>query len=156
MAGANLRYLALRRRIAGLLADEPHAGVTLVALVGELYRGLPHYRVIGFFRVVDDMLELVAGRGADLAAAAGGLARAAQETASLVFVPDIRRDERARPADEGVVGEIAVPVLQLGEVVGVIDVQSDRLGSLGPGDRDLLQWLAGELGSRFRAEIGSR
>ncbi len=154
MASANLRYLALRRRLAGLLAEEVTPPISLVTLVRELYRGLPHYRVLGIFVVAGERLELTAGHGADagaVAAMGSGLARVARESRVTIFVPDIGGDARARPVQAGIVGELAVPILHEGSTVGVIDVQSDRSGALGFGDRELLQWLAEQIGPRVRA-----
>jgi GAF domain-containing protein len=159
MASANLRYLALRQRIAGLLMGNVSPPVSLAALVRELYRGLPHYRAIGIFAVEGKQIELVAGHGADagaVASAGTGLARVAAETGATVFVADVSRDERARPVYDGIVGELAVPILRGDTAVGVIDVQSDRPGALGFGDRELLQWLAEQLGPRIRAEVSSQ
>lgn len=159
MAGANLRYLAIRRRLATLISADPHMRMPLDVLVGELYRALPHYRVIVLFRVVDVPFELVAVRGVDPAMAAGaavGLARVAQQTGEMLFVPDIRRDERVRPAREGIVGEIALPIAHADRVVGVLDVQSDRPGALALADRELLQWLAGEMGPGIVKPFASR
>ena len=156
MPSANLRYLALRQRIAGLLTKEATSPLSLAALVRELYRGLPHYCVLGIFRVEGERLELVASHGADagtVASTGAGLACVAAETRATVFVTDISRDERARPVYEGIAGELAVPILQGATVVGVIDVQSDRPGALGFGDRELLQWLAEQLGPWIRAGV---
>lgn len=156
MASANLRYLALRQRIAGLLMEEVQLPVSLAALARELYRGLPHYRVLGIFTVEGKRLELAASHGADagtVASAGTGLARVAAETRMTVFVSDISRDERARPVYDGIAGELAVPILHKETAAGVIDVQSDRPGALGFGDRELLQWLAEQLGPRIRAEV---
>ncbi|MDQ3901027.1 MAG: hypothetical protein M3319_11525, partial [Actinomycetota bacterium] len=54
---------------------------------------------------------------------------------------------------EDIAGDLAVPILHGSTVVGVIDVQSDRPGALGFGDRELLQWLAEQLGPRLRAGV---
>jgi L-methionine (R)-S-oxide reductase len=156
MASPNLRYLALRQRLTGMLSEEGASQLSLAVLVRELYRGLPHYRVLGIFRVEGDQLELAAGHGsaAETVASMGdGLARVAAETRATIFVSDISRDERARPVDEEIAGELTVPILHSGTVVGVIDVQSDRHGALGFGDRELLQWLAEQLGPRLQGGV---
>src|ERR671933_2065285 len=100
MPSANLRYLALRQRIAGMLTEEATSPLSLAVLVRELYRGLPHYRVLGIFRVEGERLELAASHGADVgnvASTGASLACAAAETRATVFVTDISRDDRARP-----------------------------------------------------------
>ena len=156
MASPNLRYLALRQRLSGLLTEEAISPPSLAELVRELYRGLPHYRVLGIFTVEGERLELAAGRGADteaMASTGAGLARVAAESRATVFVTDISRDDRARPVYEDIAGELAVPILHGATAVGVIDVQSDRPGALGFGDRELLQWLAEQLGPRLRAGV---
>lgn len=152
MASTHLRYLALRRRIAGLLADDPSSDV-LTTLVRELYRALPHYQVITIFKYAEDCLAVVAVRGIELEAAAqlaGGLARTAAENRAPLRIPDLSRDQRSRPAYTGIVAELVVPISYAGSVAGVIDVQSDRPGALGPGDQDLLHWLGGQIGERVQ------
>ncbi len=155
MASANLRYLAIRRRLAPLLVEDVPHGTLVEKIIGELYRSLSHYSAIAYFRVEDDGLSMVVGRGLgegevdDVLRA--GLAGVVAREGRLLFVPDVARNPRARPVREMVVGELLVPVVHDGAAMGVIDVQSERPNGLGLGDRELLSWLAAQLTASDRA-----
>ncbi len=151
MASANLRFLALRKRLAALLDTDAPAEDLLDRLLGELYRALPHYAVVGYLRADAGGLTVLAIRGADVAASAAlasGAAWMAAEARAPIFIPDLTQDERARPLREAIVAELAIPALRDDELLGVLAVQSDRRGALGLGDRELLTWLAAQLSKR--------
>lgn len=148
MASANLRYLALRKRLVVVFQTGAASSTILRSTVRELYRSLPHYSVIALFRVKGERLVLVGVQGAEVTEAeamAGGLARVALERQQPVLLPSVTGDERVRPALPTIAGEFVVPIVLGDRTVGVIDVQSERPGGLGQGDRELLQWLAERL-----------
>ena len=152
MASANLRYIALRSRLAALLEAEP--GMLLDSVVRELYRALPHYTAIVFFRVEQGGLAAIAAHGLDVSQAANmgeGLAAVAVSGGQVVFAPDLTHDRRARPLHEEMRGELAVPALHGGHATLVLDVQSRRAGGLTFYDRELLVWLAERLVERALA-----
>jgi putative methionine-R-sulfoxide reductase with GAF domain len=144
---ANLRYLALRKRLAGLIAGTADA-VPYGRIVHELYRGLPHYTAIAVFTVTGDGLVLLAGHGITEEQAqemAGGLAAATVASRTPLLIPDVSRDGRVRPISEEITAELVVPVLRDDLTAFVIDVQSQRYATLGRADQELLGWLAREL-----------
>lgn len=66
-----------------------------------------------------------------------------------LLVPDVEKEPRylyyeGLPETRS---ELAVPIQVKGKVVGVLDVQSDRKGGLAEGDMELVQALAGQIGS---------
>jgi phosphoserine phosphatase RsbU/P len=63
--------------------------------------------------------------------------------AEAVLVNDVLADDRYRPFDalEETRSELAVPLLLDGELVGVLDVQSDRPAAFGPDDLFILETL---------------
>jgi putative methionine-R-sulfoxide reductase with GAF domain len=144
---ANLRYLALRKRLAGLLAGTASAD-PYTRIVDELYRGLPHYTAIAVFAVAGEGLVLLAGHGVTEAQAqemARGLAAATIASRVPLLIPDVSRDPRVRPISEEITAELVVPVLRDDLTAFVIDVQSERYATLGRADQELLGWLAHEL-----------
>lgn len=152
MASANLRFLALRKRLTALLDIDAPAEDLLDRLLSELYHALPHYAVVGYLRADAGRLTVLAIRGADAAAAAAlasGAAWMAAEARAPMFIPDLGQDERARPLREGIIAELAIPALRDDELLGVLVVQSDRGGALGLGDRELLTWLAVQVSKRL-------
>lgn len=142
--GANLRYIALRKRFAAMLSEAADR-VPLERIVVELYRSLPHYTAIAIFAVTAEGLALQASHGITDEQAhqmATGLAATAVADGKPLLIPDITRDTRARPLSEAIVAELVVPALNNDVPSLVIDVQSDRYASLGRADQDLLTWLA--------------
>jgi sigma-B regulation protein RsbU (phosphoserine phosphatase) len=71
-----------------------------------------------------------------------GLTGAAAASRQPVLVADVRRDPRYLNALDAVRAELAVPMLARGTVVGVIDVQSTRVGAYTEYDRSLLRVIA--------------
>lgn len=142
--GANLRYIALRKRFTAMFSEAGNI-VALERIVDELYRSLPHYTAIAVFAVNPEGLVLQASHGVTDEQAqqmAAGLAAGAVADGKPLLVPDITRDTRARPLSDTIVAELVVPALNNDVPILVIDVQSDRYASLGRSDLDLLTWLA--------------
>lgn len=74
------------------------------------------------------------------------VARAAR-TGEIVIVDDVRQtdDWLANPLLPDTYAEMAVPIIVEKQVVGVLDVQEDRVGGLDEGDADLLRSLANQV-----------
>lgn len=71
----------------------------------------------------------------------------------MVVANDVEREPRYRPSSvppENTRSELAVPLIFMGEVLGVLDVQSDRLNAFGEDDRFLLEALADNIASAMR------
>ncbi|MEK7277753.1 MAG: GAF domain-containing protein, partial [Chloroflexota bacterium] len=64
-----------------------------------------------------------------------------------LLVNDVEREPHYHFAPElaETRSELAVPILSAGQVVGVLDVQSDRTGAFAAADRDMLQTIAAHL-----------
>ncbi len=71
-----------------------------------------------------------------------GLTGAAAATRQPVLVADVRKDPRYLNAVDAVRAELAVPMVARGKVVGVIDVQSTRVGAYTEYERSLLRVIA--------------
>ena len=63
----------------------------------------------------------------------------------VALIPDVSLDPDYVPGFENTIMELAVPIFHGNVVVGVINIESDHPGHLGPEDRDLLQVLAGQI-----------
>ena len=78
-----------------------------------------------------------------------GITGAAAQEMRTVIVNDVRHDPRYVETIEGVLSEIAVPLVARGKLVGVIDVQALEPNSFGDNERKLLELI----GSRFSLAI---
>lgn len=145
--GANLRYIALRKRLGALLSASTEQ-VPYQQIIDELYRGLPHYTAIAVFAVTAEGLMLQASHGVTDRQAGQmteGLAAASVASKQPLLVPDLTNETRSRPISEAIIAELAVPMLRDDTPILVIDIQSDRYASLGRSDQELLLWLAHEM-----------
>ncbi len=78
-----------------------------------------------------------------------GITGAAATTREPILVNDVRKDPRYLSALDAVRSELAVPMVNRGKLVGVIDVQSTRLDAYTEYDKSLLRLIA----SRVAAAI---
>lgn len=86
-----------------------------------------------------------------LDAPASLVARAAR-TGEIVWVSDVRevRDWLPNPLLQDTYSEMVVPIMLEGQVVGVLDVQEDRVAGFDEGDANLLRSLAGHVAVAIR------
>lgn len=71
-----------------------------------------------------------------------GICGAAATAKTTIIVDDVNADPRYLACSLETKSEIVVPILLDGEVLGEIDIDSDRTAAFGPGDRDLLERVA--------------
>jgi len=71
-----------------------------------------------------------------------GITGTAAQNREAILVKDVRQDDRYLNAIDAVRTELAVPMLTRGRLVGVIDVQSTRLGAYQEDDRSMLRLIA--------------
>jgi sigma-B regulation protein RsbU (phosphoserine phosphatase) len=71
-----------------------------------------------------------------------GIVGAAAATREPVLAEDVRRDPRYLNALDAVRSELAVPMIARGRLVGVIDVQSTRIGTYTERERTMLRLIA--------------
>ena len=87
----------------------------------------------GYPKKLNVVLPLDADKGVSLRVAVTG---------KPVFVPDIRRERDYIPGRPGMLSELAVPIKNGETVLGVLNVESERLKAFGKSDRELLEILA--------------
>jgi len=78
---------------------------------------------------------------------AGAIVTKVVTTGTPLLLPDVRREPLYLPLPglEEVRSELAVPLKFKGQVVGVLDVESDRLAAFDEGDLKVLEALAGQI-----------
>ena len=102
-----------------------------------------------FFIVEEKKLRLTAHRGypekLDVAFSLKedkGISVKAAKTGKPIFVPDIRMEKAYVPGRLGMLCELAVPIKAGKDVLGVLNVESERLDAFDKNDSDLLEILA--------------
>ncbi|MFZ6027375.1 MAG: GAF domain-containing protein [Chloroflexota bacterium] len=178
---AQIQQSLVRRGRQVQLSTQIAQNIASAASLDELYRqvvsdvkeqfGYYHVQLLRYDSNLD-AVTLVVGYGeigrkmlaADHRLPMGtGLIGTAASTGETMLRPDLTDDPNWHPNPllPETKGEIAVPI-KLGEqVMGVLDVQSNRVGALGVEDRQLLEGLCGQIAvainqTRLRAEMEER
>ena len=114
--------------------------------LAEAVRSLGNYRWTGVYDVGNEMVSIIAYSGAGAPAyptfaITEGLTGAAIRKKATVLVGDVQSDPRYLTAFGSTLSEIIVPVVnpQSGEVVGTIDVESERANAFSARDQRLLE-----------------
>jgi PAS domain S-box-containing protein len=71
-----------------------------------------------------------------------GVSVKAARTRRPIFVPDVRKEKAYVPGLLGMLSELAVPVKTNNKVLGVLNVESERLAAFDENDRELFEILA--------------
>jgi GAF domain-containing protein len=112
--------------------------------IAELIRASRSFHWVGVYAVEGGEIAGIGWTGTQAPAfprfpATQGLCGAALALREPVVVPDVTRDPRYLTTFSTTASEAVVPVLRHGAVVGLIDVESDRLNAFIPPDIDFLK-----------------
>ncbi len=119
-----------------------------MCITAEMIRAACEYRWVGIYKIVRGDFVIVAKTGKCPPAyprfpITQGLAGAAVESKQAVMVADVHKDPRYLPTFGSTQSEIVVPVIaESGKVVGLIDVESEKLNAFTENDRDFLEHAA--------------
>jgi len=115
----------------------------------EMVRAERDYRWIGIYKIERGEFIIAAGTGSEPPAyprfpISQGLCGAVAETRETLIVGDVQKDPRWLPAFHTTYSEIVVPMIceSNGQVVGVIDVESEKRNAFTEDDRDFLEHVA--------------
>ncbi|MEM2367522.1 MAG: PAS domain S-box protein, partial [Candidatus Bathyarchaeia archaeon] len=108
------------------------------------------FKNVDFFLVVGKKLRLVKTRGLSFTPKIAlpldgnkGITVVAAKTGKTVYVPDVRREKAYVEAGiKGILSELAVPVKIGNRVLGVLNVESEKLAAFDEEDKKLLEILA--------------
>jgi L-methionine (R)-S-oxide reductase len=123
-------------------------GPNHLCTMAEMIRAACDYRFVGIYKIVRDEFVIQAKTGACPPAyprfpVSQGLAGAALEAKQAIMVADVHKDPRYLPTFGSTQSEIVVPVItEAGKVVGLIDVESEKLNAFTENDRDFLEHAA--------------
>jgi diguanylate cyclase (GGDEF)-like protein/PAS domain S-box-containing protein len=138
--------------VGRLLAEQGPVPPALDAMLGELESRLG-YRFLALYLRDADGLRLGAQRGyaivPDRIPADRGIIGRVYRTGRPVLVADVGSDPDYVPGDAAVVGEIAVPLLGDGSILGVLNIESTEANGLTSGDLR----VAGAVADRLSAAL---
>jgi GAF domain-containing protein len=136
--------------IRSAIAAAPNANGAMQQAVRLLKDAVPHYTWAGIYLI--DGEELVLGPFLGKPSPhtriplGRGICGAAATAKTTIIVDDVNADPRYLACSLETKSEIVVPIMNGPEVLGEIDIDSDRPAAFGAGDRALLEQVAGLLG----------
>ena len=135
-------YESLLPQLAALIEGEPDLTANLANIAAAL-RETFHWWWVGFYWVKDNQLVLAPFQGSIACTRIGfgkGVCGTAWKNASTLLVPDVDKFPGHIACSSSSVSEIVVPVLNVeGQVVGVLDVDSERYDVLDETDVNYLE-----------------
>ena len=132
--------------IRSAVAAAPNAGSAMTQAVRLLKDGIPYYSWVGIYLLDGDELVLGPFLGKPsphtrIPLGRGICGAAATEKATII-VDDVNADDRYLACSIETKSEIVVPIMEDGDVLGEIDIDSDTPAAFGAADRELLEHVA--------------
>jgi L-methionine (R)-S-oxide reductase len=116
----------------------------------EMIRAARNYRWLAVYKIVKDEFVILAGTGNEPPAypqfpITQGLCGAALDSGKPIIVGDVHKDPRHLPAFHTTRSEIVVPMRNNEHrcILGMLDVESDKLNAFGEEDREFLERAGG-------------
>ena len=150
-------YAQVRLAIESLLDGEDDWVSAMATVVSELHGAFGYYHWTGFYRAPKGVRELrvgpyQGGHGCLRIPFDRGVCGAAARTGDTQLVPDVHAFEGHIACASTTQSEVVVPVrTPAGEVIAVLDVDSDDPAAFRDVDRVALEHLCEELGRRYGA-----
>jgi len=146
-------YAAVEQEIRRELAQAGNKTQAMTRSVDILKARLPDYTWVGIYELFGNELVLGPFRGkpsphTHIPVGRGICGAAAAEKATIV-VDDVNADPRYLACSLETRSEIVVPIMRKGEVLGELDVDSDRPAAFGPEDKRLLETVAAVLAEKL-------
>jgi L-methionine (R)-S-oxide reductase len=148
-----LQHAETLKKIHELVAAEPDATRAMEGVVRTLEAASPDYTWVGIYLLYGNELVLGPFVGkpsphTHIPVGRGICGAAAAEKATIV-VDDVNADPRYLACSLDTKSEIVVPIMLDGNVLGEIDIDSDRTAAFGQADRELLEHVAALLAPKL-------
>jgi len=148
-------YTDVRRRIASLLDGETDWTAAMATVACELHHSFEYYHWTGFYRAVSEDLLIVGpyqgGHGCLRIPFDKGVCGAAARTRKTQLVPDVEDVPDHIACSSSTRSEVVLPVLTPGgDLLAVLDVDSDNLAAFDETDQQQLEALCADLGGQFQ------
>ena len=139
--------------ISRQIQSEADQDGAMAAAVATLKRRMPDYSWVGIYLLDGNELVLGPFEGqpsphARIPLGRGICGAAASEKATII-VDDVNADPRYLACSIETKSEIVVPIMAGGDVLGEIDIDSDRQAAFAAADKTLLEAVAAQLAARM-------
>ena len=142
------------QRITSILDGENDWVTAMATVVCELHNAFDHYHWTGFYRTTSpDLLKIgpyQGGHGCLVIPFDKGICGAAARTGETQDVPDVHARPEHIACSSSTNSEVVVPVKNAsGDVVAVLDLDSDHHAAFSPDDIHLSERICSWLGSMY-------
>ena len=139
--------------VDAVVAEDGDARMMMDRVVEVLKERIPHYTWVGIYLLEGHELVLGPYRGKPsphtrIPLGRGICGAAATEKATII-VDDVNEDPRYLACSIETRSEIVVPIMRGDEVLGEIDIDSDRAAAFTYADRELLEQVAAAVAARL-------
>ncbi len=141
------QYCKMLQELGAFILAGAHGPAQLKEMA-EMIRAARNYRWVGLYKTTKTEFVIVAGTG-DCPVAyprfplTQGLCCAARENRETIVVGDVHKDPRYLPTFGSTQSEIVVPIIdEHNHVVGILDVESEKLNAFEQEDREFLERAA--------------
>jgi GAF domain-containing protein len=132
--------------VGSAIAAAPNGDAAMQQAVRLLKDGMPHYTWVGIYLLDGEELALGPFLGKPSPHAriplGRGICGAAATEKQTIIVDDVNADPRYLACSIDTKSEIVVPIMNGSDVLGEIDIDSDRPAAFGAADRALLERIA--------------
>ena len=139
--------------IDAVVAGNGDARTMMDGVVDVLKERVPHYTWVGIYLLEGDELVLGPYRGKPSPHTriplGRGICGAAATEKATISVDDVNADPRYLACSIETRSEIVVPIMRGDEVLGEIDIDSDRAAAFTYADRELLEQVAARIATRL-------
>jgi GAF domain-containing protein len=139
--------------VRAAIAQAPTHTEAMTQAVHVLKEQMRDYSWVGIYLLAGDELQLGPFRGKPSPHTRiplnRGICGAAASTKATIIVDDVDADPRYLACSLETRSEIVVPIMRGDEVLGEIDIDSDKKAAFGPADRELLEAVANLLAQKF-------
>ena len=141
-------------RIQSLLEDEDDWVSAMSTVVCELHHSFEHFHWTGFYRTVKPNLLKIGpyqgGHGCLVISFDKGICGAAARTGETQDVPDVHARPEHIACSSTTLSELVVPIKNsVGQVVAVLDLDSDIPAAFSSADVDFVEHLCQYLGGKY-------
>jgi L-methionine (R)-S-oxide reductase len=147
------RHDEVLHAVRNAVESERDATSAMTVAVAALKRGMPAYTWVGIYLLEGNELVLgpfVGKPSPHTRIPLGrGICGAAAAEKATIIVDDVNADPRYLSCSPDTSSEIVVPIMRGAEVLGEIDVDSDRPAAFDGADRTLLESVAALLSDRM-------
>ena len=146
--GKPAAYEQLKRELEALIAGETDWIANLANAAALIYHALPEVNWAGFYLLKEDVLTVgpFQGRPACVRIALGkGVCGTAAAQRQTIIVPNVHEFSGHIACDSASNAEIVVPMLQGRDLLGVLDIDSPKLGRFDEEDRQGLERVVATL-----------